>query len=203
MDLEARFTSALSNYTSSSQLGSLWNQLAKAYGTPFRKYHNLNHLEEIFSYYDHYHHLIQNKETVVLAIFYHDFVYEVWKKNNEEESAKKAIELLQSINFPSVLLQSIEDLIICTKNHTGLSSDQNFMIDFDLAILGQSESVYKNYTQQIRKEYKIVPDLMYRKGRKKVLQYFLNKENIYQTDIFQSKYESQARINLHKELQEL
>ena len=203
MDLATRFTATLVPYIAHNKVAQLWEQLSNAYETSFRKYHNLTHLEEIFGYYDIYQGSIQNKEALILAIFYHDFVYEVWKKNNEEESAKKVIELLKQNNFPLKQLQTIEDLIICTKHHTSFTADQSFIIDFDLAILGQSEKNYGEYTQQIRKEYKIVPELIYKKERKKVLQHFLDKKTIFQTTIFQSQFEVQARINLNKELQQL
>jgi len=203
MDLKERFYIHLSKYTNTEKISLLWGHLFKSYTESHREYHNLNHLEELFNYFDHYQDSIQNKSAVALSIFYHDVVYQVWKKNNEQKSAEKAIEILQEIRFPYEDLKIIEDLIMCTKNHTSLTPDQGFMIDFDLAILGQKNDIYNIYSQQIRKEYKIVPELIYNKGRKQVLTHFLEKESIFQTSIFKSKYEIQARINLTKELDQL
>ena len=200
MDLKERFYIHLSKYTNTEKVSLLWRHLVKSYTESHREYHNLNHLEELFNYFDHYQDSIQNKSAVALSIFYHDVVYQVWKKNNEQKSVEKAIEILQEIRFPYEDLKIIEDLIMCTKNHTSLTPDQGFMIDFDLAILGQKNDIYNIYSQQIRKEYKIVPELIYNKGRKQVLTHFLEKESIFQTSIFKSKYEIQARINLTKEL---
>jgi len=203
MDLKERFYIHLSKYTNTEKVSLLWRHLVKSYTESHREYHNLNHLEELFNYFDHYQDSIQNKSAVALSIFYHDVVYQVWKKNNEQKSAEKAIEILQEIRFPYEDLKIIEDLIMCTKNHTSLTPDQGFMIDFDLAILGQKNDIYNIYSQQIRKEYKIVPELIYNKGRKQVLTHFLEKESIFQTSLFKSKYEIQARINLTKELDQL
>ena len=203
MDLKERFYIHLSKYTNTEKISLLWGHLFKSYTESHREYHNLNHLEELFNYFDHYQDSIQNKSAVALSIFYHDVVYQVWKKNNEQKSAEKAIEILQEIRFPYEDLKIIEDLIMCTKNHASLTPDQGFMIDFDLAILGQKNDIYNIYSQQIRKEYKIVPELIYNKGRKQVLTHFLEKESIFQTSIFKSKYEIQARINLTKELDQL
>lgn len=200
MNLKERFYTLLNKYTSVEETSNLWNQVSQAYTQNHRKYHNLNHLEELFTYYDLHQSAIQNKVAVSFTIFYHDLVYEVWRKDNEEKSAVKALEILKQINFPLKELQTIEDLIICTKNHTSLTPDQGFMIDFDLAILGQPENIYTTYTQQIRAEYKIVPNIIYKQGRKKVLQHFLDKENIFQTSIFISQFEKQARINIKNEL---
>lgn len=203
MDLKNRFHTLLEKYTSAKEVTILWNQLHNAYTEKHREYHNLNHLEELFNYFDKYQNEIQNNDAVAFGIFYHDYVYEVWRKDNEEKSAKKATEILQQINFPFQYLKIVEDLIISTKNHTRLTPDQGFMIDFDLAILGQSQEIYTSYTQKIREEYKIVPAIIYKQGRKKVLNHFLEKDNIFQTSTLKSQFEEQARINLSQELKQL
>ena len=77
------------------------------------------------------------------------------------------------------------------------------MVDFDLAILGQSEYIYKNYTQLIREEYKLIPKIIYKTGRKKVLQHFIDKPFIYATDQFKALFETQAKKNLITELKSL
>ena len=89
---------------------------------------------------------------------------------------------------------------MATKDHSPRNNDEKWMIDFDLAILGQTWDVYATYTKQIKEEYKAVPNFMYRRGRKKVLKHFLNKNRIFSTDIFYTQYELQARENLKKEL---
>ena len=75
------------------------------------------------------------------------------------------------------------------------------MVDFDLQILGRSWDIYEMYYKQIRKEYRIYPNFMYHPGRKKVLQHFLAKEVIYQTETFRTKYEKQARENIEREIE--
>jgi len=48
-----------------------------------------------------------------------------------------------------------------------------------------------------------VPDFIYNQGRQKVLKHFLAMNQIYKTDYFFNKYESQARTNLNIELEKL
>jgi len=69
--------------------------------------------------------------------------------------------------------------------------------------LGQPSDVYEQYCGQIRKEYSIYPDIVYKPGRKKVLIHFLNMEKIFKTSFFYDKYELQARANLESELKRL
>lgn len=75
----------------------------------------------------------------------------------------------------------------------------NLFTDADLSILGSVQSVYVNYAKQVRQEYSIYPDFMYRPGRQKVLNHFLQMKKIFKTDVFFNKYEAQARINLQHE----
>lgn len=101
-------------------------------------------------------------------------------------------------------VQQIYEQILATKSHKKSDDeDTNFLLDADLSILGKSPQVYLEYTKQIRKEYSIYPDFLYKPGRKKVLQHFLALENIFKTEYFKNKYESQARENIEFELRSL
>jgi len=74
------------------------------------------------------------------------------------------------------------------------------MLDVDLAILAASREAYTRYTHAIREEYKIYPYFLYKKGRKKVLQHFLERKQIYFTEEFQAQHEANARENLRWEI---
>ena len=67
----------------------------------------------------------------------------------------------------------------------------------------QEQVLYDTYCQQVRKEYSIYPDFLYKPGRKKVLEHFLNMERIFKTTYFFDLYEAQARENLRRELSSL
>lgn len=73
----------------------------------------------------------------------------------------------------------------------------------DMAVLGRDEAGYQAYTLQIREEYKHVPADLFRVGRSKVLNAFLQFEAIYHSSSFRARFESVARDNLKRELQVL
>jgi len=201
MKLKERFTALVSYYgLSENKVNSMWSDLETAYNQKFRKYHNLTHLEELFSHFDTFSDELTYKDDVLWSIFYHDVVYDIWKKDNELKSAQYVEILLKELEISNEQIARVFNLILSTKHHESNTTDEAFMIDFDLAILGQPEAIYSNYTKHIRKEYAKVPGLLYRKGRKKVLDHFLNKRQIYQTEQFISNYEQQARLNLQNEL---
>ncbi|CAL2102487.1 conserved protein of unknown function [Tenacibaculum sp. 190130A14a] len=203
MDLENRFFRLLEKYTTNkAHIQKLWTNLHQKYSESHRAYHNLTHLKELFSYFDEYQEHLENSDIVAFSIFYHDVIYNIWNKDNEEKSADFALLELERILSKSSL-ESIYRQIIATKTHQASDNDTQFLVDFDLTILGKSSAVYTNYTKLIRKEYQLVPRFMYKKGRKKVLQHFLDKEAIYGSKTFNDLFEKQARINLTNELNNL
>lgn len=179
----------------------LWLELDEKYCQSGRKYHNLNHLSELFTFFDIYTNQLRNPIEVAFAIFYHDIIYNIWSKNNELKSAELAKARLSNEAIESSSIDRIYNLIMVTKDHQPKeNSDESWIVDFDLGILGQNWETYNKYRLQIREEYASVPEFMYKKGRKKVLNYFLNQPKIYQTKAFEDLFELNARENLKKEL---
>lgn len=179
-----------------------WEDLEKAYTTKSRHYHNLSHLEAMVSSFEKYKEELDFPNEVLYSIFYHDIIYKTTRKDNEEKSAEYALKILPQNTTLNTAL--VYDMISATKLHQKNDiNDINWLIDFDLKILASDYSSYEIYTQQIRKEYKIYPDILYKPGRKKALKHFLENEFIFQTKTFRSKYETQARTNIQKEIKTL
>ncbi|HKX85605.1 MAG TPA: hypothetical protein VJL37_02950 [Flavobacterium sp.] len=176
-----------------------WNNLQKAYTRKSRHYHNLNHLQEMLVCFETYREQLQYPDEVLYAIFYHDYIYKTIKKNNELRSAEYAVALLPQ--GTSLNKKRIFDLILSTKDHQcSDNEDEKWLIDFDLKILAKDWNDYQSYAQQIRREYRIYPDFMYKPGRKKALEHFLTNPFIYQTETFRNLYEKPARENIQKEI---
>lgn len=176
-----------------------WNDLQKAYSKKSRHYHNLTHLEEMIASFKIYSSRLQNPNEILFAIFYHDIIYKVTRKDNELKSAEFAVKVLDQ---NSVLDKGfIFEAICATQLHQhNKTEDINWLIDVDLKILAKDWEDYKIYFEQIRKEYRLYPDLLYKPGRAKALKHFLEYEFIFQTDEFRSLYEDQARRNIEKEI---
>lgn len=172
------------------------------YSEPKRQYHTIDHLEFIIEDLKKIKDKIQDWETTIFAVFYHDIIYKATSSSNEEDSAKLAKNRLTEISFPSDKIAKCVAMILATKHHElSEDNDTNYLTDSDLAILGKNSEEYQKYTEQIRKEYSIYPDFMYTSGRKKALQHFLQMSSIYKTEYFLKKYEQQARLNINNELQ--
>jgi predicted metal-dependent HD superfamily phosphohydrolase len=144
---------------------------------------------------------INSVETIGYAIAWHDLVYDVKKQDNEEQSAAKTVLALTQMGIEQFHVNRCHAHIIATKTHfTSSDNDTNLFTDADLAILGTDSAMYQIYAQNIRTEYEICPDHLYKTGRKKVLNQFLEMGAIYKTSYFQNLYETKARLNLQEEL---
>jgi predicted metal-dependent HD superfamily phosphohydrolase len=200
MNLEKIYSELLSNIGfSANEIQKNWIDLEKAYSKKSRHYHNLTHLKEMTACFETYRDKLQNPNEVLFSIFYHDFVYSASKKDNELKSAEYALAVLpENVNLNK---QLVFDAICATQQHQqNAIEDINWLIDFDLKILAKDWEDYKIYFEQIRKEYRIYPDFLYKPGRAKALKHFLENEFIFQTNEFRGLYEEKARANIEKEI---
>ena len=205
MILKDRFESLYLNFSEDKILvEKFWIEIKKNYSGKSRHYHNLQHLETLFEEIEHVKDKIKNFNNISFSIFYHDAIYDATSKLNEEKSADLAKERLGIVGLNNEDVQQIYEQILATKSHKKSDDeDTNFLLDADLSVLGKSDDAYLEYTKQIRKEYSIYPDFLYKPGRKKVLEHFLELENIFKTEYFRGKFEIQARENIESELKNL
>ena len=203
--LQETFKQLLLTYTNSEKLcNDYWNEIEKHYSANKRYYHNFLHLENMLQQLLSCKEQISDWDTMLFALYYHDIIYNPTRKDNEERSAMTAAKRLSAIKYLPAKIALCSQHILATKSHTlSKNSDTNFFTDADLSILGAANETYFIYTKQIRKEYSIYPDFMYKPGRRKVLQLFLEMERIYKTDHFFNKYEQQAKENISDELKAL
>ncbi len=203
--LSQAFSKAAFEYTNDQLLvDQLWAEIETAYSSKSRYYHNLTHLIHLLNTLTEVHNRLQDFSIIVFSIAYHDIVYNTLKFNNEEKSASIAQKRMTSLGCPSQKIEQCAEQILATKHHQPSSnSDTNYFNDADLSILGATDDIYLDYCKNIRKEYSLYPDFVYKSGRKKVIEHFLEMDKIFKTDEFSNRYENQARKNLFLELKNL
>jgi predicted metal-dependent HD superfamily phosphohydrolase len=180
---------------------NLWTEIEKKYSEKSRHYHNLKHLENMFSELELVKDRILHFSNISFAVYYHDIIYDATSKLNEEKSTEFAESRLEKLGLNKNDIEEISELILATKLHQkSPNNDINYLLDVDLSVLGKDSETYLDYTQNIRREYSIYPDFLYKPGRKKVLQHFLELESIFKTEYFKGKYEIQARKNIALEI---
>lgn len=199
------FLKLVKKYSNNNELANnLWLEIFTKYSEAKRQYHTIAHLEAMISNLNEVKENIEDWDTTLFAVFYHDVIYKASSSSNEADSAKLAMERLSTIAYPANKIAKCANMILATKQHLiSEDNDTNFLLDADLAILGTSEEEYQKYKDQIREEYSVYPDFMYNSGRRKTMQQFLNRDTIYKTAYFINKFNHQAKTNIERELLEL
>jgi predicted metal-dependent HD superfamily phosphohydrolase len=178
--------------------------LFSCYGEEHRRYHNLRHLNECLAEFDATRSFAKGPAVLEMALWFHDAVYDPKVSDNEERSAEWAARLLEEGGVKKQEIHAVTALILVTKNHLpDKTPDAGLMCDIDLAILGQPPQRFQEYEAAIRAEYAHVPDAAFNAGRAAILQRFLDRPHIYQTEPFRSRYEEAARRNLEESVRSL
>lgn len=174
-----------------------FQHLIASYGEAQRHYHNHVHIAACLKLFDGCNHLAVFPAEIEIALWFHDAIYKPRSTMNELDSASWCCEFLMANNVDQTVVARVHQLIMATcLNAAPVSNDEQLLVDIDLAILGAPENVYWQVEDNVRKEYKWVPGFVFRAKRKEILEGFLQRERIYNTDYLFKKLEPQARINL-------
>ena len=186
-------------------------ELSTLYSSPTRHYHSLNHVTALLSLLSTHRQHFADPDAVEAAIWFHDAIYDAQAKGplNEVQSAELAVARLARTLDPK-RLEWVREVIEATATHSlpkrlegGEAGDAALFLDMDLSILGAQEAEFDVYEAAVRREYAFVEDEAWRVGRAAVLRRFLERERIYQSDLFGGLYEDAARRNLRRSLERL
>ena len=181
-----------------SRLAALRGRYAEA----GRAYHGQRHIDILLGLHAEVRDRLIAPEAVEVAIWYHDAIYVPMRSDNEIESAALLRTDLAGIADPGVI-EVAATLVLATRFHAvpagiapAVALDCAWFLDMDLSILGADAEIFAWYGAAIRVEYAAVAEAEWRVRRPVVLGTFLEREQIYLTAYFHSRYDARARRNL-------
>ncbi len=179
--------------------------MTRLYSSTERFYHNSGHVHDCLNQLaDVPDSECVDREAIILALWFHDAVYDAKRGDNEAASAELAAEWLSKMKMPLNRIEVVKRLIQITDHRSEPQTpNEALIVDIDLSILGRGAGEYDRYAAAIRQEYAHVPDAEYRTGRAAVLQVFLDRGRIFRTELFGEKYEAAARANVAREISTL
>ncbi|WP_036198996.1 hypothetical protein [Marinobacter sp. EVN1] len=181
-----------------------YHALHAAYLEKHRFYHTVDHIDAMLTHFDGVKEIAEKPEELELAIWFHDAVYKSLSKTNELDSANWAQTFLAAHSYGKAGIERVHNLIMATLHNGNIETpDEQLIVDIDLAILGAPPEVHDQFERNVRKEYRLVPGFIYRKKRKELLRSFLSRGSIYNLELFNEKYEDQAKQNLHRAISTL
>ncbi len=205
--LSTRYLNLWQRLKARGDIPSEFEKLYTKYQEPHRAYHTISHIKMCLNELDLVADQAEDPETLELAIWYHDAIYNSHLStphDDEGESAELAQAVAKKLLAPSGIGERAGKLIITTKHkEQPHGRDAKILNDIDLAILGRSSRLFDIYEEQIRDEYKTVPDSIFAQKRTEILEAFLKRDHIYSTPFFRERYENQARKNLERSIKKL
>ncbi|MCF8606573.1 hypothetical protein L5I01_24780 [Gordonia sp. HY442] len=177
--------------------------LTARWDEPHRRHHNRRHLDEVLAalHLLHDEGLSFEERPVVLAAWFHDAVYETLSADNERDSACLARRLLA--DDPD--RDEVARLVELTVTHDPSPDDRNgiALSDADLSVLGSDPARYDEYAADVRAEFHLVPDEMFRPGRRTILAEFVAADILFRSPQARQRWEASARENLVREIDAL
>jgi predicted metal-dependent HD superfamily phosphohydrolase len=170
-------------------------ELTRRYTEPHRRYHDLRHIADMLCKGA----ALDLSDEQIMAIWFHDAVYEPGNKDNEDDSADLAVRKLIAAGWTVERATVVGDIVRDTKGHVPSSDESRKVLDLDLSTLGGSWEDYRRNGERIREEFVGVSDEDWNRGRGEWLRGMLSRERLFWTD-WGAPLEKQARANLQRDL---
>jgi predicted metal-dependent HD superfamily phosphohydrolase len=182
----------------------IYEELMARYAEPQRRYHTLRHIEECFAALETVRSEAERPAEVELALWFHDAIYNPRRKDNEQRSAEWARSVLAGAGVAHDVGERVAALIMATRHAAvPVGADACVLVDVDLAILGAPPARFDEYERDVREEYAWVPDFVFRRERRKVLEHMLARPRLFNTARMHELHEQRARANLARSVRRL
>jgi predicted metal-dependent HD superfamily phosphohydrolase/outer membrane protein assembly factor BamB len=182
----------------------LGEDLLARYAEQHRHYHDQRHLAEVLATIDELADQADDPDTVRLAAWFHDAIYDPQADpgENEEVSAQLAELELAAYGVDADRVEEIGRLVRLTAKHDCEPDDANgaVLCDADLRILSTSPERYAEYAEGIRQEYAHIGEREFARGRIAFLQ-GLAETRLYATARGHDEWEQAARDNIAREVE--
>jgi len=180
------------------------DDLLRRYGERHRAYHTRQHLNECLALLDDARSLCVEPDEVAAALWFHDAIYAPRRADNEVRSADWLAHVSTAAGVDHARVARMHALVMATcHDAVPVDQDAQVLVDIDLSILGAPIERFDKYEQQVRREYRWVPMLIYSSKRAAILAAFLARPRIYSTRRFFDRFETLARDNILRSLSRL
>lgn len=202
--LKARFVAlwAHSARLDIARTNSVWAEIEQRHGEFHRHYHTLAHIAHCLTQIDTLDPTTPHRDAIELAIWFHDVIFEIGAKDNEDRSRLFFREQSTGL-LPESLISRVSGLIMATR-HSALEDDPTarYVVDVDLSSFGLHWEAFLQNSMALRMEEVLVEDEAYYTAKRNFMEGLLARSRMFQTDHFYQTHESTARANIARYLAE-
>ncbi len=176
---------------------AIYLQLVASYSEPQRAYHTLDHIETCLTVFDEAVSTLDDPNAVELSIWFHDVIFELCAKDNEQRSADHFMVITDGV-FDNALRNKVYRYIMATL-HCGseiTDADSKVIVDIDLFSFAMPWPDFLRDSESVRREVCHMTDEEFYPCQTGFQQTLLDRPRFFQSDYFYNKYENQARKNL-------
>ena len=173
-------------------------ELSSRYCEPHRHYHTLDHIEYMLMMAGDQ----DLSDEQVLAIWFHDAIYEPQSSTHEADSADLAVEMLTARRYPKAGIELVRQIVIDSEEHAPTVPESALVIDLDLSPLAAAPDVYDRNRDNLRREHAWLSDSEFEGNLRQFLAKMLAKPHIFWTP-WGRQLEAAARGNLQRALDSL
>ena len=177
---------------------SLLMDLTRRYQEPQRHYHTLEHVAAML----HQGRQFPLDDEQVMAVWFHDAVYDPTSNQNEQKSARLASKWLAKCNWEVDAIERVGRMVLDTRGHMPSIRQSEAVLDLDLMSLAVSWPAFEANTAAIRAEYAHVSDADFATNRGAFFAELLARDRLFYTP-WGKTLETAARDNLRRAIQEL
>ncbi len=179
----------------------IFADLNDLYSQPWRSYHNLTHIRVCLDFVHACKELAESSDAIEFAIWFHDCIYVVGAKDNEECSKDLFLQKTQSCLADDLRLKVAELIMDTRHTTTPESNDGKLISDIDLISFGLPWDDYQRNSSLVQREIAQFSSTLDNTKRRDFFNMLLESEQIYFTPYFHERFEQQARENIHKSLE--
>ena len=188
----------------SADAGRIFDEISRRYGEPHRRYHTPRHIRHCLEQFDLAADLLDDRDAVELALWFHDVVWEAQAApaSNEQRSADLFVERLGGA-LDERFRDTVYRLVMVTVYPSEpATSDEGYMTDIDLSSFGLPWEEFRRDSQAVRDELPHLTDEEFFPKQHGFLRMLLGRERFFVTDFFAGRYERTARDNIERLLRE-
>lgn len=188
---------------SKADADDVYQEVYDYYSEPGRHYHTPRHIEHCLTQFDLASAEMEDADSVEMAIWFHDLIFDAQARDNELQSARRFVELAGD-SMDGEFKTRVYDLIMATAPpRIPKSKDQEFMLDIDLSSFGLPWTDMLRDSIAVRKESRQLTDAQFFPGQLAFLESLVGREHFYFTEYFRSRIEESARSNINRYLKNL
>lgn len=175
-----------------------WETLVQGYTEPHRRYHDIGHLDHCLHALDLAATVARDPDTLELAIWFHDVVYEPGAGDNESRSADVFARVLGPSMAPASVTKTRQ--LILTTTHRALpdGGDERFIADIDLSSLAKPWAQFLEDSDNLRAEEPDKSEEEYCRAKARFFGGLLGRARLFNTVPFQLRYETKGRENIRR-----